>query len=44
MQITNLQQSLDKERFSKLVIIGKNSSEKELEANLQQLLVKVDKT
>lgn len=30
----------DEERFSKLVFIGKNISEKELEANLLQLLVK----
>jgi len=29
--------------FSKLVFIGKNSSEKELETNLLQLLVKEDK-
>ena len=33
----------DEERFSKLVFIGKDISEKELEANLLQLLVKEDK-
>lgn len=33
----------DEERFSKLVFIGKNISEKELESNLLQLMVKEDK-